>query len=174
MHRITVEGRPPELGTRMRKTKNEKEFEERVKLLRPRFLELVQSHPKSLEEISMLPKQSGVYLVSDGDEHLYVGQSKNIRGRIRNHCSDSKAAHRSSFAFRMADKEFVQKSKENANNKLTREQRKANPDFHKLILQARARLRKMNFRYLVVENTLDRTLLEIYSAQALGTEHNSF
>src|SRR5262245_58097313 len=55
--------------------------------------------------ISSLPKvvpKAGIYLLSEGNDHLYVGRSNRIRGRLRNHSRLSANHNQASFAFLLA------------------------------------------------------------------------
>ena len=65
--------------------------------MNPRFAALVDSLEPSVQRLMAmdpvtfptLPRQmptSGIYLLSEGEQHLYVGRSRNIRGRLGRHC----------------------------------------------------------------------------------------
>jgi hypothetical protein len=73
-----------------------------VEALRPKLEDLLAMVPT---KPALLPRKmptAGVYVFSEGDRHLYVGRSNDIRGRIGRH-SRRGATHRmAAFAFRLA------------------------------------------------------------------------
>lgn len=79
------------------------------------FAQLLQGlHPKCEELIGMapyrhgyLPKsmpRQGVYLFSEGTDHLYVGRSNNIRSRYGRHCKPGATHRMAAFAFKLASR----------------------------------------------------------------------
>lgn len=54
---------------------------------------------------SALPRQMpdrGIYLFSEGDQHLYVGRTNRIRQRLAGHCRPSSTHFSATFAFGIA------------------------------------------------------------------------
>jgi hypothetical protein len=46
--------------------------------------------------------KNGIYLFSDNGQHLYLGRSNNIRGRIDRHCRPGATHRMAAFAFHLA------------------------------------------------------------------------
>jgi hypothetical protein len=77
-------------------------FVSHIETLNPQLKRLLAMPP--VTPITLPPKmfQKGVYFLSEGDNHLFVGRSNDIRKRIGRH-SKPGAAHRiAAFAFRLA------------------------------------------------------------------------
>ena len=57
----------------------------------------------------------------------------------------------------------------------TREQRERDEDFAPRFLAAKARVAEMDVQFIVLDDSIERTLFEIHAALHLGTEeYNSF
>src|SRR5262245_45783134 len=73
-----------------------------VEKLRPRLERLLAMPPAKPTNLPLLVPASGVYLFSEAGQHLYVGRSNGIRGRIGRHCRPSATHRMAAFAFRLA------------------------------------------------------------------------
>ncbi len=122
---------------------------------------------------SSVPK-AGVYLLSEGGRHLYVGRSNDIRGRIGRHCR-LRATHRmAAFAFRLAREAS---GKTRASYKKGDDSRSGlvlNPAFLAAFDAAKARIRGMELRFVEEAEPVRQCLLEIYVAVTLRTPYNDF
>ncbi len=115
---------------------------------------------------------SGVYLFSEGDKHLYVGRSNNLRLRYRGHCSPSATYKRAAFAFQLARKAT---GKTKASYKPGTENRSGlmqNAEFETAFTRSKERILAMDYRFVQEPHQLRQALLEIYCAVALNTPYN--
>jgi hypothetical protein len=114
----------------------------------------------------------GVYLLSE--EHpIYVGQTRNLRRRLRQHGGMSSRENQASLAFNIARRKAADRPSFNVH--LTRRVLEADPAFAQLFEEARARVARMQVRYVEIDDPELRTVFEVYAAVAFGTaEHNSF
>jgi hypothetical protein len=77
-------------------------FRQIVEELHAKFLQLLNSSPVRFDALPKpLPKRA-IYLFSEGAEHLYVGRTNNLQGRLRNHCRAAAKHNQATFAFRIA------------------------------------------------------------------------
>jgi predicted GIY-YIG superfamily endonuclease len=150
------------------------EFLAHVEALKPKLTALLQMEPV---KPTMLPKsmpRAGVYLLSDGDEHLYVGRSNNIRARIGRHCRPGATHRMAAFAFRLARHatgrlDATYKAGEGSRAALVLE-----PAFSEAFSGAKARIREMNLRFVEESDPVRQALLEVYVALAVKAKHNDF
>src|SRR4051794_8325896 len=117
-------------------------------------------------------KIKGVYLFSDGDKHLYVGRSKDIRQRHKQHFALSSRLHDAPFAVLLAREcTGIQAgySGEYVRNKLEK-----NEMFMSAFSKAKERIARMDFRFIEETDPIKQTLLEIYCAVVFATPYNKF
>src|SRR5260370_11504447 len=77
-------------------------FREYVEALHPSFERLEAMEPVT---IKMLPKGAPsqcIYLFSEGQRHLYVGRTRKLRQRLRQHSIPASQHNQAVFAFRLA------------------------------------------------------------------------
>ena len=124
-----------------------------------------------------LPKQMcarGVYLLSEGRRHLYVGRSNQIRSRLGRHCRPSATHRMAALAFRLAREETgnlkATYKKGNGSRAGVIENRK----FLKAFVKAKARIRNMSVRFVEEADPTRQALLEIYVSIVLRTPYNDF
>ncbi len=124
-----------------------------------------------------LPKdipKAGIYLFTENGKHLYVGRSNNIKARLSRH-SRSGATHRmAAFAFLLAREQTgnikpTYKAGDTSRNGLSQ-----NPIFAAAFVNAKARIRQMEVRFVEEVEPTKQAILEIYAAVVLGTPYNSF
>jgi hypothetical protein len=150
----------------------------------PDFLECLNSvHSKYEQLVAMRPvdrsslptkrKISGVYLFSEGDIHFYVGRTTNLRQRLTNHCGVSSAHNQAVFAFKLA-RHATHNIIASYVGDGTREGLLKNPIFAKAFVDSKARVRKMQLRFVEEPDPLRQALLEIYTATLLKTKFNDF
>lgn len=145
------------------------------------FASLVESFPAKLEEllkqekvkISDIPTQpivSGIYLLSERNNDLYIGRSVNIRRRLRLQAFG--AHNQSSFAFLLARHKTG--SETSYSGKGTRKELMKLKSFVNAFEEAQERIQKMDVRFVEESDPVKQCLLEVYAAIALKTEFNSF
>ena len=124
-----------------------------------------------------LPREmpdSGVYLFSEGERHLYVGRSRNIRKRYGQHQMPSSTYNSAPFAFHLARKTTRQIEATYNSDSGNRKALMEDEDFKKAFEDAKERIRKMDFRYVEETDPTRQALLEIYCAVVLDTPYNNF
>jgi hypothetical protein len=113
----------------------------------------------------------GVYLLSEGPVPMYVGQTRNMRQRLRLHTAPNSRENQASFAFRLAQATADQEAL-SVNG--TRKERAADPAFAELFRAARERVADMEVRTILMDDPVQRTVFEVFVAQALNLVHNDF
>ncbi len=122
-------------------------------------------------EHKKIPKVPGIYLFSE-KQPIYVGQTRNLQTRLRNHTSAKATENQASFAF-LIGKESAEQA--GLDLEQTRKVLEADPDFAEHFAEAKTRVAKMDVRWIELNDPIERTLFEIYAALALNTvAFNSF
>jgi len=150
------------------------QFLQHVASLRPKLDALLAMEPVKPSRLPKLMPKAGVYLLSEGNEYLYVGRSNNIRGRIARHSRPGATHHMAAFAFRIARQvtgrlDASYKTGEGTRDALARE-----PEFARAFVEAKARVREMDLRYVEEADPVRQALLEVYVALAVKAKHNDF
>jgi predicted GIY-YIG superfamily endonuclease len=133
--------------------------------------------PVSIEKLPMpiakLPS-SCIYLFSEGQKHLYVGRTRHLRQRLRQHCIPASQHNQAVFAFRIA-REVTGKLLATYNAaEGSRLALQADPAFSVAFSDAKARVRKMDLRFVEELDPTRQALLEIYASVVLKTPYNDF
>jgi hypothetical protein len=148
-----------------------------------RFQELVETLEPGLQELmavpstrcSRLPKampEHGVYLFSEGGEHLFVGSTNGLRNRIRGHCAPSATHYSASFAFKLAC-ESLGAICPDSRDFSSREELVRDPVFASAFLAAKIRIGRMDLRFVEESDPVRQSLLQIYVATALDTPYGT-
>jgi predicted GIY-YIG superfamily endonuclease len=148
------------------------------------FRQYVESLPPLLERLlacepfkfCALPKGmlgGGVYLFSEGEQHLYAGRTNGIRKRLQQHCRLGSGHNSAAFAFILAC-EIHGRKKATYKQEGSRKQLAQDPQFSRAFTEAKERLRVMDIRFVEEPHSLRQALLEMYVAVALRTKYNSF
>ncbi|RDJ16938.1 hypothetical protein [Rhizobium grahamii] len=116
---------------------------------------------------------SGVYLFSEGGEHLYVGRSNRLRKRYFLHCRPGSQQNQASFAFRLA-REATQQLEASYTKDGGRKQMVLQDGFRTAFEEAKARIRRMSYRFVEEADQTRQALLELYVSIALETPYNDF
>ena len=148
------------------------EFQAAVEQM-PALLAALQTAPSlRVAEHPPIPKVAGIYLFSEGKRPIYVGQSRNLRNRLRQHTWEKSRENAASFAFNIAKREAA---KDGVDTTPWRAILEADPDFVPYFASARASVAAMSVQFIELEDPVVRTLFEVYVALALGLhEFNSF
>lgn len=119
-----------------------------------------------------VPKSPGIYLFSKDGKALYVGQTRNLRARLRNHTNPLSRENQASFAFLVAKAEAV---KAGVDVGRTRKILEADEAFAEHFREAKLGVAEMDVRFIELEGAIERTLFEVYASLALDTLlYNSF
>src|SRR2546426_6325041 len=70
--------------------------------LHPSFERLIAMSPVTITTLPRNAPLQCIYLFSEGHRHLYVGRTKNLRQRLRNHSIPASQHNQAVFAFRLA------------------------------------------------------------------------
>ena len=148
-------------------------FASAIERLHPSFEALLAMYPaKPLALQEPVPK-AGIYLLSEGGSHLYVGRSNRIKIRLGNHCRPGASDRMAAFAFRLARIESG-RLKATYKPEGSRADLMRDATFVAAFDAAKARIRSMDVRYVEETDPTRQALLEIYVAMALATPHNDF
>lgn len=100
---------------------------------------------------------------------MYVGQSRRLRQRLRQHTIPSAPQNQASFAYQLA----IASAPLAASDAVTRDEREQ--AFAPFFSAAKERVAQMPVQFIELEDPIERTIFEIYAALHLGTEkYNSF
>ena len=153
-------GKPPATGT--------DEFQRVVDQLEPLLKQLTSSPRAPFGERDGIPKAPGIYLFSEGPNPIYVGQTRNLQQRLRQHTSPSSKENSAPFAFNLALAEAQENPSIDTNG--TRKATAAQPEFDTLFRAARERVAQMNVQVIELDDPVTRTVFEVYAARVLGTD----
>lgn len=148
-------------------------FEELVASLEPSFRRLMAMAPVRIRDLTKTTPSAGIYLLSEGDEHLYVGRSNNIRARLGRHSRPSSTHRMAAFAFRLA-REASGHLQASYKKEGSRAQLMEDPTFKREFDAAKARICEMEVRVVAEPDSVRQTILEVYVATALETPYNDF
>jgi len=148
-------------------------FNELINGLDPKLQQLLAMDPVTAQALPKEMPKEGTYLFSEGDRHLYVGRSRNIRNRIGGHSRAGATHYTASFAFLLA-REETGKTNPTYKSKGSREDLLKIPEFQEAFDRAKTRIRNMDLRFVEEKNSISQTLLEIYIAVSLSTPYNDF
>jgi len=151
-------------------------FRDAVEALDPSFRRLIAMDPVTAHPLPRgIPERRarGVYLFSEGEQHLYVGRTNRLRPRLLEHGRPSSGHDSAPFAFRLA-REKTGITTATYQTKGSRRELEADPPFAESFTDAKQRVRAMNIRFVEQPDPVSQALLEIYVAVALGTPYNDF
>jgi hypothetical protein len=148
-------------------------FKTFIDSLEPKFQQLISMTPIKYCELPRDLPQRGIYLFSEGQEHLYVGRTNRLRERLRGHCIPSATHFTATFAFRIArEKSGFQKATYKTEG--SRAELIKHEVFGPTFIRAKARIADMHIRYVEENDPVSQALLEIYVATVLHTPFNDF
>jgi hypothetical protein len=150
-----------------------------------RYQQLARQLPSLLQELraapafrygdgTAIPAIPGVYLFSEHGIALYVGQTRNLRCRLRQHSHPNARSNEASFAFNIAR---VDHDSTAIGVILTRQALEADLAFANLFTDARKSVAAMEVRFIPIpgDDWELSTVFEVYAAVLLGTsKYNSF
>jgi len=120
-----------------------------------------------------IPNAPGVYLFSRGSDALYIGQTRKLRQRMRNHRNPASGHNQASFAFLLA-REAASQQAPIIDLARPRAVLMADAAFAGLFEAAKSEVRAMTLRFVEIHDPVLRTLFEVYAAVSLGTAYNDF
>jgi len=148
-------------------------FRGHVESLVPKLATLVAMPPLTVATLPRQMPSRGVYLFSDGNEHLYVGRTNTLKKRLQNHCRPGSTHLKAAFAFRLA-REATGNLRASYKAKGSRAALLLDPVFAQAFVDAKARLRQLSVRYVEEADAVRQCLLEVYVAVVLKARYNDF
>src|SRR5258708_8465030 len=122
-------------------------FKQYVEVLHPSFERLLSMLPIKITALPKNAPQKCVYLFSEGNDHLYVGRTRHLRNRLRQHSIPGAQHNQAVFAFRLAREVtgnlIAAYSVEGSRVALC-----ADSDFALAFTRAKARVRNMDLRFV--------------------------
>ena len=147
------------------------EFRALVDSLDPKFHTLMGTAPVAFTRLPRSIPQRGIYLFSEGEQHLYVGRTDGIRKRLQNHCRPGGTHFTATLAFRIARHD----TKQTTASYTPAGSRAAlclDPVFGPAFVKAKQRVAAMDIRFVEEPDPVRQALLEIYVATVLKTPYN--
>jgi hypothetical protein len=135
-----------------------------VETLAPKLETLLAMEPLRFGQFPKVMAQSGVYLFSEGQNHLYVGRSNVLRKRYQRHFRTHRSA---AFAFLIARQETDRRTASYKKGDESREGLMKHSAFAAAFAAAKHRMRDMDYRYVEERDQVRQALLEIYCAVVL-------
>jgi len=148
-------------------------FERIIASLEPSLERLLAMDPVRIGSIPRTFPVSGVYLLSEGPKHLYVGRSRNIRERLGRHSRPGATHRMAALAFRIA-REETGRVRPAYRETGSRHDLMRDPQFTEAFQAAKARIRAMDVRAVEEPDPARQTVLEVYVAVELGTPYNDW
>jgi hypothetical protein len=152
----------------------DEKFAALVESLAPKLAVLISMPPLSYGSLPLDMPKSGVYLFSEGGKPLYVGRSNTMRQRHGRHCRPGATHKQAAFAFLLAREQTGLKVATYKAGEGSRAGLMEQPAFRDAFIAAKARIRKMEYRFVEEKDQTCQALLEIYCAVVLGTSYNDF
>lgn len=152
-------------------TASVRQFDETVAQM-PALLDALRSAARHrVADHPSVPEAPGIYLFSEHGTPIYVGQSRKLRSRLKQHTGATRQ-NQASFAFNLAKREAA---KADVDTKRWRAALEADPEFVPHFDAARASVAAMDVQFIELAGPIARTLFEVYAALTLDTvEFNSF
>jgi len=149
----------------------------------PNFYELLYEmsiYYNKLKEINRneisekLKNKKGVYVFYDDDKVKYVGKTDNLERRLKEHASENAKNNNAGFAFKLARLEWDENKNNKSNRKFTRRELEEMELFKPHFDEAKKAVRKMQMKYVEIDNPYHQYLFEFWLAVKLKAEHNHF
>jgi len=138
----------------------------------PTLLERLRSSPViTRQDLAKVPER-GIYVFYEDGRPVYVGRSRRMRARLREHGQQSSDRYSATFALLLAQEEAEERGidcKSMRKAQLVQDNR-----FQPLFLAAKERVARMAVRCVEIEDPVEQTLFEVYAALALDTQYNVF
>lgn len=149
------------------------EFRQFVESLHPSFERLVSMAPVTAATIPSHAPSSCIYLFSEADRHLYTGRTRDLRQRMRQQSLPGSQHNQAALAFKLACETCGKVTARYVKGE-GRAGLAADPDFAPVFTATKARVRKMDLRFVEEHDPTRQALLEIYVSVALRTPYNDF
>ena len=135
----------------------------------PELLDRLSSAPGKTvaeHEAEGIPESPGIYLFSEGVTPTYVGQTRNLRERLRQQTSPASRENQASLAWRIA-----LAAARDARDPMSGTAKEVKADEQaEMFRSAKQRVAAMSVRFIELADPVTRAVFEVYAAQALGTD----
>jgi predicted GIY-YIG superfamily endonuclease len=148
-------------------------FREYVEALHPSFERLQAMEPVKIPNLPKDAPLQCIYLFSEGPNHLYVGRTRNLWQRLRQHSIPGYQHNQAVFTFRLA-RESTGSLIAAYTASGSRAALCAQDEFGDAFTRAKERVRRMDVRYVEETDPLRQALLEIYVSIVLKSPYNDF
>ncbi|MBC8492139.1 MAG: hypothetical protein H8D43_00025 [Chloroflexi bacterium] len=148
-------------------------FLEVIHNLEPSLRRLLEMSPVSPVALPKTMPKAGIYLLSEGANHLYVGRSRDIRRRIARHWRPGATHRTAAFAFRLA-REATGQVLATYKRQGSRADLMKDPAFSAAFDTAKKRISQMDLRFVEEADPIRQAILEIYVTLSLQTPYNDF
>lgn len=148
-------------------------FRQYVETLDDAFQRLVAMEPLSVATLPRIVPLECIYLFSENGRPLYVGRTRKLRQRLRNHRGNASEHNQAVFAFKLA-REVTGRTRASYSKQDSRKTLGEDPDFAAAFSKAKLRIRSMELRFIEEKDPLRQALLEIYASFVLRTPYNDF
>jgi hypothetical protein len=144
-----------------------------VESLHDAFERLKNMKPVTAATLPKIVPKECIYLFSENGRPLYVGRTRKLRQRMRNHCGAASEHNQAVFAFKLA-RELTGKMAVSYTAEGSRKNLLGDEEFSSAFTQCKSRVRNMELRFVEEKDPLRQALLEIYVAFVLKTPYNDF
>src|SRR2546422_5267992 len=117
----------------------DEEFKQYLETLHSSFERLVATPAVCVNALPRTLPLQCVYLFSENGRHLYVGRTRKLRQRLRNHCGNASGHNQAVFAFKLA-RELTGRTKVSYAKKDSRKQLLDDPEFAAAFSNAKAKV----------------------------------
>lgn len=149
------------------------DFTSCIESLTGKLRTLINMQPHTFQALPQGMPLRGIYLFSENDVPLYVGRTRKLSQRLRQHCGSGSTENQSVFAFKLA-RGLHGAVKASYAGDGTRKKLMENHEFKAHFDISKQRLRRMEIRWVEEGDPLRQAVLEIYVAVVLKTPYNDF
>ena len=139
---------------KIKKTVMNTEFKKIVDTFPGLIYQLVNSPARHWNNLDNLP-QKGIYVFFEDEHSLYVGRTRVMKNRIKQHGNRNLGHNSAPFAFNLAKKGAKEKG---ININMNRTDLEKNSEFLNLFLQAKERVSRMMFRFIEIKDPITQSL----------------
>lgn len=148
-------------------------FQQYAESMHPSFERLMAMEPVTIHTLPKGSPAQCIYLFSEGTRHLYVGRTRHLRQRLRQHSIPAAQHNQAVFAFRLA-REMTGRLVADYSADGSRVALSLTADFGAAFSKAKERVRSMDVRFVEETDACRQALLETYVSIVLKTPYNDF
>lgn len=149
-------------------------FKEYADALHPKFEKLMLMAPIANGILPADISGAGVYMFSENDVVEYVGRTRDVRARYKQHTGDRTTQNNAPFAFKLARIAAKIPPPTYKSDDFTRARLMTNETFVAAFRQATTRIKQMEFRFVNEDEPTRQCLLEIYVSVVTKSKNNDF